>query len=183
MSTTIYIEPETRDGEGENAPSSHAAVNRGRPQASATVWRWQGSDAPDPQTQRTASAHELRRRGVLKAALPAAIGGVLYAYVTPTGGTIVIGIAAVLLISAVFSPRGVYAVLEGLLDTIALRFTQLVSWLVVRALFYGVFFPFGRILRGAKNDRLDRRFEPTRSTYWKDRRTDRTASGDRRKQF
>ena len=154
-------------------------IRAGRPEAAAAIWNWQLSTTLEP----SADAAALRRRGVLEALLPAAIGSVLYFYVSTLGGTIVLTIAALVFVSAVASPTGVHAVLKRGFDALAMRLARLISWMVLRSLFWGIFVPFGKLMRGGARDRMQRFNDPTRSSYWSRREGERVASRDRGRQY
>ena len=155
------------------------AVRSGRPEAAAAVWSWRagpGIGAPP----RPAA---IRVRGAVKALVAGAIGSLVHLRVSRWGGALVVAVSGLMLIAALASPTGVYTAMERGLGALAGRAGRLLSWVVLPAVFYGVFAPCGRALRRGRRDRLQRFRDAARSSYWSDRTGERVASADRRRQY
>lgn len=170
-------------------PHAHA-IRHGRREASALIWDFRAETvSPAP------SASVLRRRGMIRALLPAAFGTLLYVRGFHVSAAIVLGVAALTLLAALGSPTGAYAALERLFERLVNRIVLLSSWLILRVVFYGVFVPLGALLRSGRRDQLQRWNDVARSSYWSDRRGDhwgdhrgdrratRVASAERRKPY
>jgi len=79
--------------------------------------------------------------------------------------------------------------LKRALDALVALVTRLVTWVVLRSVFYGVFVPLGWLLRTSHRDPLQRSFEATRASYWSERgdgqktRGEHLASAKRARQY
>jgi hypothetical protein len=160
------------------------AVRAGRPEAAAAIWSWHEGALGDAATRNArVKTSTIRLRGAFKALIPAAIGSVIYVCVSALGGSVVLSMATLIFVAAVLSPTGLYAVIERGLNAATTSVGRLMSWIVLPALFYAVFVPFGKARRGGARDRLQRSCDATRTSYWSDRTGERAASANRRKQY
>jgi hypothetical protein len=158
------------------------AVRVGRPEAAAAVWNWRESATLGGAAAQVETS-AIRLRGAVKALIPAAVGSGIYLRVSALGGTIVMSIAALIFVAAMFSPTGLYAIIERGFSALTVSVGRLMSWIVLPALFYAVFVPFGKARRSGARDRLQRFRDATRASYWSDRTGERAASPNRRRQY
>ena len=135
---------------------------RGRPEAAAKIWNWRGTDRPESQS----SVGRIRLRGALQAAAGAGAGVVFFLLGARVLAAVVWTIAAGLLLSALLSPRGLYAAIDRAFRALGRGVGRALSWLLLPAIFYLVFFPFGRLFRRGRRDRMKRAFDPEADTYW-----------------
>lgn len=153
-------------------------VPAGRPEAAAAIWDWKQAAV--------ASDHEsngaIRLRGTLRAVAGVVVGALVYHYLSTLMGSIVLGITALLFLAAVLSPTGAYAIVERLFTATSSSFGRLISAIVLPAVFFLVFVPFGLVMRRGKRDEM-RRFYEDRETYWSKRDEGRSGSAHRERQF
>jgi hypothetical protein len=80
-------------------------------------------------------------------------------------------------------------VIRRALDALVAVIVRLVTWIVLRGLFYGVFVPLGWLLRTRHRDPMQRSFEAARASYWSERgdgqetRGEHVASAKRARQY
>ena len=158
---------------------AHPLVRKGRPEAAAAIWNWRKAAAID--TPRKTSA--IRLRGTAKALVSGVVGVVIYRYLSSRAGTLVVIVSGLMLIAALVSPTGLYRIAERGVAALAMRLGWLLNWIILPALFYGLFWPLGKLMRSGKRDQLQRFRDATRSSYWSDRTRDRVASANRRRQY
>jgi hypothetical protein len=149
---------------GASAQGEEMSEQRsGRAEAALAIWNWRDSQPhgpPPPPVSR------VRVRGSVQAAIVAAIAGGLRWIGLDTGAWVVLGAAAIVLLAALASPRGLYAVLDGMAHAIGRRIGRALTWLLLVPLFYLFFLPFGLLFRRGRRDRLKRSFDREASTYW-----------------
>jgi hypothetical protein len=108
----------------------------------------------------------VRVRGSVQAAIVAAIALLLLWLGLRTVALVMLGAAAILLLAALASPRGLYAVLDGLARAIGRRIGRALTWLLLVPVFYLFFLPFGLLFRRGRRDRLKRYFDSEAPSYW-----------------
>ncbi len=156
-----------------------ALGSRGRPEAAALMWTWQNNAAPD----NGARAAALRNKGMLSAGVGLAAAGIFFALGHPTLASIVGAIALFTLITALVSPTGVYASIDGKLITFGRWVGTAVGWVVLMPVFVGFFVPFGLLFRRGAADPMKRAFDRSSASYWRKREADEDVEGRRKSQF
>lgn len=156
-----------------------AAPSPGSAEAAELIWKWR-EEAVAP-TSRSYSRE--RRRGALQAAAGAVVGGLLLWGGWTKPGSIVLGIAGLILLSSQLSPGGLYAMIERFTGAIARRLGTALTWLLMVPLFYVFFLPFGLLFRRGKRDRLKRFYERESPSYWELREGPTTASSSHESQY
>jgi len=150
----------------------------GRAEAAAAIWSWRESG--ETRSSTPASAVALRRRGLLRALVAGSLGLVLLLFWSRLIGQVVMTVAGALALVALLSPLGLYAAIERGLGVLAHKTGLLLTWLLMAAIFYGVFTPFGWIFRRGRRDPLRRFREAELVTYWEGTERGRSASSSRR---
>jgi hypothetical protein len=89
-------------------------------------------------------------------------------------------VAALLALTALGSPLGLYASIERALAVLAHKTGVLLTWLLMGLVFYGLFTPFGLIFRRGRRDPLRRSADAALGTYWETSERGRSAAGTRR---
>ena len=98
-------------------------------------------------------------------------------------GAIALTVGAIVLLSAVVSPTGLYAAIERALASLT-RVTGLaLTWVFMSLVFFLVVTPFGLLFRRGKRDPMRRYYEPDAPSYWSQRALGRSASQMRARQF
>ncbi|MFC1609860.1 hypothetical protein ACFL6C_02790 [Myxococcota bacterium] len=134
-------------------------MRSGRPQAAAAVWR---------SGDKTAKSRP-RLRGLIQA-LIGALATALFAWLDKTTlACIVGGIAGFVFLSALLSPHGLLAVMNGVVARLAHGIGMMVTWLVMVPVFTLFFTPFGLLLRRGQRDPLKRQMAAQTTTYWRQR--------------
>ncbi|HJO24217.1 MAG: hypothetical protein QF890_03210 [Myxococcota bacterium] len=142
-----------------------AQTRPGRPEAAAAIWSWQERRPAAPPAH-LPDAWPARRRALLQAVPGAAIGLLVYAWLSTWFGTVILTVTGVVLLVGLLSPRVLYAGIERLLATLAAGLTAGVTWIVVGVLLVLVFMPFGWLFRRGRADRMQRFFDADASSYW-----------------
>ena len=135
----------------------------GKAEAALAIWNWRD---PQPKGPPPPSVRRVRVRGSLQAAFVAAIGVLLLWFGLRSVGLVMLGVAAIVFLAALASPRGLYAVLDGMARAIGRRIGRALTWLLLVPLFYLFFLPFGLLFRRGRRDRLKRYFDDEATTYW-----------------
>jgi hypothetical protein len=139
------------------------APRTGSAAASAVIWRWRSADAD---AAASAPASRVRLRASLQALAGAAFGLACLLFWSRTVAYLAFAMAALVLLSALVSPRGLHAGLQQLFQATGRVIGRLVTWLLMAPLFYLFFLPFGKLLRRGRRDRLQRYFDAGAETYW-----------------
>lgn len=156
------------------------ATTAGRQEAAAVIWNWREKASATPAPGSNARA---RARGMLQGAIGGAIGGGIYWWWSQTIGTIVSTIAAVVFLSALISPGGLYAAVQRLFGTLGYWTGTALTWILMPALFYIFFLPFGALFRRGGRDRLRRYFDREAESYWEVHAGPTAASASRERQY
>ena len=154
--------------------------NRGRSEAAGLIWDWRGREAAARPTE---PVHTIRIRGTAQALVGATAGGLIFRFVSPTVGTIVLMISGVILASALLSPKGLFSAIERLFVSLGVGIGRVFTWILLPAIFYLVFLPFGVLFRRGRRDSMKRFYEPDADTYWSRRDGVKTASASRDRQY
>ena len=162
---------------GESPTSRQARP--GRAKAAAAIWDWRGESSQTP----AARPSKPRLRGTLQALAGAGIGALVFTLLSRIAGTVVMSIAAVILLSALLSPAGLYAGIERLFAALGRRGGTALTWIVLPLLFYLVFLPFGMIFRSGRRDPMKRFYEADAESYWSPRKVGRSGSASRDRQY
>jgi hypothetical protein len=149
-------------------------VRPGRPEAAAAIWVWR-----DRESDERARLAKLRRGGVIRAVVAGLAAGVLFAIERPIVASVAIGIGTLTLLLALASPGGAYAALSRGVDRVGALIGALLTWVLLTPVFFLFFVPFGLLMRRGARDRLRRRFERERASYWTKRAPDRPGSLER----
>ncbi|GEM_PF-2346188 len=163
----------------DSAADSFPLGNRGRVEAAALMWNWRDGGKTD-ETDRAAA---LRNKGIGQAVVGYIAAGVIFWLGIAILPFIVATIASITLLTALFSPLGAYAAIEGGLTKFAMWFGGIVSWLVLMPVFLLFFVPFGLLFRRGERDPMKRVFVPSAPSYWKERERDEDVAGRRKSQF
>jgi hypothetical protein len=126
------------------------------------IWHWRdhGTAAPD------VPASRLRRNGTLQAAVGVVLGCALLWFGRNRLAILPFTVAGTLFLSAMLSPHGLYTALDRAVRRLAQRLGSGFLWVTMVVSFYAFFFPFGKLFRRGKNDRLKRFFQPDSTSYW-----------------
>ena len=149
----------------------------GRAEASAAIWHWKVQGA-DPDTKQN-----LRLQGALQGLAGATVGALIYLIWSTTLGSIVFGIASFILLAALLSPNGVYALIHRAFAALGVLIGRLLTWVLMAGIFYTLFLPFGLLFRRGRRDPMRRFYEPEAASYWTRRQPGRTASSSRERQY
>ena len=154
-------------------------VRKGRPEAAAAIWNWRAASAVEVPPKTSA----IRVWGAVKALASGAIGLLVYSYVSSLAGTLVLAFSLLMLIAALLFPTSLYGMIERGVTALAIRLGRLMNWILLPAVFYGLFVPLGKALRTGKRDRLQRFSDASRASYWSERTGERVASARRDRQY
>jgi hypothetical protein len=150
-----------------SVPDSLSPSNRrpaGSPQAAAAIWRWR--DGADAEGSRSGRRKSLRREGLIRALIGAAVGGALAYFGAPVLARVAWIGAVLVLVAALASPDGVYAAIGKGLARLGQGIGKALGLLLLSPLFFLFFLPFGLLLRSGRRDRLERGFDRSKPTYW-----------------
>jgi hypothetical protein len=138
-------------------------AHRGRPEAAAAIWTWQGSapTAPAP------TAGRVRLRGLAQAAVGAAAGAAILAFASRPLGIVVLSIASAIALAALVSPQGLFAGIERAFAALGHQIGRVLTWILLPAIFYLFFVPFSALFRRGRRDSMKRFFDASAQSYWK----------------
>ena len=108
----------------------------------------------------------LRREGVVRALVGAAVGAVLQYFGATILAVIAWAGAGLVLLAALTSPDGLYAAIGRGLALVGHGIGRLLAIVLLTPLYWLFFVPFGRLLRAGRRDRLERWLDPAAPTYW-----------------
>jgi hypothetical protein len=151
-------------------------LNPGRPEASAVIWAWEETTEL---SQSGASTSSLRVRGIIQGLVGGSIAGLFWYFGLQTMAMVAGGIAGFLTIVALISPRVAFAAIQRIFQTFGGWVGSGVTWIVLPAIFYGFFLPFGALFRRSRRDTMKRFFEDDKESYWEER----SEMGARTRQF
>lgn len=138
-----------------------APSRQGRPEAAAAVWPWK-----DAARLARAEASRARRGGLLRGAVAAAVGGLLFVLGARVGAYAAWALGGLVATLALASPRGAYRRIDGLASLLGRGVGALLGWLLLAPFFYLVMAPFGLLRRAlGGRDVLARRPDRTAPTY------------------
>ena len=110
--------------------------------------------------------------------------GVLLWFNGPRGmAYVVLSIASLIMLSALFSPTGAFLAIERMFNALGRPIGRAVTWLLLVPLFYLFFYPFGRLFRRGRRDMLQRYQDPEATTYWEPHEGQKAASTTLEKQY
>lgn len=138
----------------------------GSPAAAAAVWRWREASPAGAAVARQARRHALRRQGVGRALVGAAIGGLLFTFGAAILARVAWAGAGLVLLAALASPDGLYSAIGRGLALLGQGIGKLLALVLLTPIYWLFFVPFGRLLRSGRRDRLERWFDETAPSYW-----------------
>jgi hypothetical protein len=152
------------------------AVRAGNPKAAAAVWRWRDGQAD---SEAKPSAASVRLRGALQALAGYTVAALFYFFWSKTAAAIAAGLASLMLLCALASPHGLYALLRRLFEATGRVVGHATTWAVMVPIFYLFFLPFGKLMRRGRRDRMRRYYESQAETYWEKHTPMQTSSLER----
>lgn len=141
---------------------------RGRSEAAAVCFDWQ-SVADGAAKVETSESMPARKRGLIQTAITATLAALLYVFISPHAGMVVMGIAFLLLTASMLFPLSLYARIESMVGRLTFALQKGITWFLMGSIFVFVFWPFGRLFRRGRRDKLKRWIEPDQESYWNDR--------------
>lgn len=106
----------------------------------------------------------------------------IYRFVTPIAGTIVMTLSTLLGLTAAASPARFYPALVRFVRRTGTFVGLAFSWLLLVPFFYLIVTPLGLVFKRGRRDPLQRRLEPHRDSYWQRPESD-WSETDLRRQF
>jgi hypothetical protein len=152
----------------------------GRPEAAAAIWNPRGEASERPTEIASGSA---RLRGALQALGAGLIAALLFLFLSRLIGCIVGTIAAIILFSALLSPTGLFATIERGFQALGRVTGRALTFVLMSAVFYLVFLPFGLLFRRGRRDAMKRFYDREASTYWEPHSQDRASAEAHLRQF
>jgi hypothetical protein len=120
----------------------------------------------DPAASAAVEKRTLRREGTIRALVGAAVGGLLFGFVSPRLAAFAWGLSGVVLLAALVSPSGIYAAIGRTLALLGHGIGRALAILLLTPVFFVFFLPFGRLLRSGRRDRLERWRDRAAPSYW-----------------
>jgi hypothetical protein len=139
------------------------ALRAARPEAAAAIWRWREAKAD---TGAGPSAASVRLRGLLQSLVGYSVSAAFYWFWSPVPALIAFALTSVMLLSALLSPHGLYALVHRLFDATGRVVGRATTWAVMAPIFYLFFVPFGKLMRRGRRDRMRRYYESEAESYW-----------------
>ncbi len=148
-------------GRDQRTRGGRGLVRSGRPEAAAAIWSWQAPEQP-----KRPKAARLRWRGAIQAGAGFVAGSIFWSLQALALATVALTVASIVLLSALLSPTGLYSAIDRAFHGLGQWIGRGLTWLLLPALFYLVFTPFGMLFRRGKKDTMKRFFESGSETYW-----------------
>ena len=153
-----------------------AYAPRSRTDAEHAAWPWRGR----AQVERAAASARVarsRRIAALRGVVGLAVAASLFALGHALGAAIAASLAMATTLLALAAPNAASAGMQRGLSQLGQWLGFIGTCAVMLPIFLLFFVPFGMVARGGANDRLQRRFDPHATTYW--RRRDAALGGER----
>lgn len=157
-------------------------LRAGRPEAAAVIWTGR-AEAASPPAKRGAKGPHARLRGLLQGGVGIAFGALLVWLGHPRIGTVAASLGALVAVAALVSPTGLFAAIESGFATLGAWTGRALTWLLMPAIFYGFFMPFGLLFRRGRRDAMRGFYESEAPTYWSQRDERRSGSSSRHRQY
>ncbi len=154
--------------------------NRGQPEASRVIWDWRAEETQDPQGD---SAASLRVAGLLQSAAAFTVSGLFWFFGVLLVAYIAAFMGSLVLLLSLLSPTGLFAAFRRAMQGLAEKVGLMLSWILLPAIFYAFFVPFGVLFRRGKRDAMKRFYEPDVASYWVEREQGPGEQGSRMRQF
>jgi hypothetical protein len=140
----------------------------------AAAWPWRDKPADHAVTE----ARSARVAGTIQALVGFAAAALFRFWLhRPTMAAVVLGLATLNLLAALFSPLGLYRRITAAVGLLGRAIGQVVTWVLMPIVYLLLFTLFGLVLRAAGKLRLSRGPDRTLPTYWRDlSATERTAA-------
>jgi hypothetical protein len=113
----------------------------------------------------------------------AGVGALVLAFWSRGLGSVALALSALVVLSALVSPTGIYAALERGLEALTRATGLALTWVFMSLVFFAIVTPFGLLFRRGARDPMRRFYEPAASTYWSEHALGRSASRMRARQF
>ncbi|MDJ0866399.1 MAG: hypothetical protein QNK03_09850 [Myxococcota bacterium] len=155
--------------------------NCGSAEASAAIWSWRPQG--DAETTDVEKPHSARLKGLIQALVGAVVAGLFYVFWSHTVAYVVWSIAGVIGLSALLSPRGLYALIDRAFLALGELLGRALTRVLLTTIYYAVFAPFGALFRRGRRDPMKRFYEPDAPSYWTDRDLGRSGSALRERQY
>ena len=162
-----------------NQRLENSVVEGSSTEASSAVWNWRAGPERVTASERVSP----RLRGALQALAGAVVGTGVFFFVSTTVAYFIWSVAGVILLSALFSPSGLYALIDGTFLSLGQLLGRAMAWILLPIVFYSFFVPFGLLLRRGSRDSMKRFYEPDADTYWTDQGDVRSGSNERERQY
>lgn len=154
--------------------------NRGLPEASQVIWDWRAEETSGQQGD---SAASLRVAGLLQSAAAFGVACLFWFFDILLIAYIAAFMGSLILLLSLFSPTGLFAAFRRAMEGLAEKVGLILSWILLPAIFYAFFVPFGALFRRGKRDAMKRFFEPDAASYWVEREQGPGEPGSRMRQF
>ena len=146
-------------------PTAGTRRVKANPDAGLVFWR----PTPRDDGARQRALNKARLKGVIQGLVGLGLGTLIFLYWSETIGYISFGLSSCVLLSALLSPGGAYAMINNFFTSLGVLFARVAMPLVLIPNFFFVFSPLGMLLRRGRNDKLERWLEKDSETYWQDR--------------
>lgn len=140
----------------------------GRPEAAAAIWDWRGQAGEEDAGP---SASSLRLKAIIQSVVGFTVGTLMLLFVSRTIGLIALGLASLVLLAGLLSPRGLYLGIQRLFESTGNVVGKGMTWIIMVPLFYLFFAPFGLLMRRGRRDQLKCYYEPEATSYWEPHKT------------
>ena len=128
------------------------------------TWTWREDEFPSAPAQESAGGARLR--GTIQGGVGIAIAAAVYFFLSGSFGLVIFCVAAIIALSALISPEGLFAGIEALFRSTALVVGRFLTWILLPAIFYGFFLPFRVLFRRGRRDSMKRFYDSEAATYW-----------------
>ncbi len=161
--------------------SERQELSIGSPAAARVVWNPRAASGVQASARTRRGA--VQRKALIQSLVGAVAGAVLFHFGRHTLAYVAFVIASLMLATALISPLGLHARLTRWIEAFGRQIGKLFTWILLVPFFFLFFTLFGRALRSGKRDKLERRFDRSAESYWRQRPVKTPALSDYERQF
>ena len=132
-----------------------------------------------PEVSARASRDRQRRRGLIQGGVGLGAAAAFAFFDRPVMAAVAGALSLVLILAATLRPAG----LQRCLQASAERVGIILAVVLLTPVYVFFFVPFGLLFRSGHRDRLERRFEPRATSYWRERKPKEPGAAPFERQF
>ena len=134
--------------------------------ASAVIWDWRGRNRQALEQRKAGKRAALRKKGAIQGIIGMVIGFLIWRFLHPLPGQIVMGIALFMMVVALVSPDGLFLKIQSGLTVFGRWVGSVVAAVLLTPVFYLFFAVFRLFFRSGKKSSMKNWLDKNADTYW-----------------